>query len=89
MVRRTRTLRSKVRRPMLLLGFLDKKIINQKTDADIGFKKVQEYEVEEITKIFSLEPFNIIQKTEMGSIILNFKPELAKERLNKVIKEMF
>jgi hydrogenase maturation factor len=50
---------------------------------------VQEYEVEEITKIFSLEPFNIIQKTEMGSIILNFKPELAKERLNKVIKEMF
>jgi hypothetical protein len=65
------------------------KIINQKTDAYIGFKRVQEYEVEEITKIFSLEPFNIIQKTEMGSIILNFKPELAKERLNKVIKEMF
>jgi hypothetical protein len=65
------------------------KIINQKTDAYIGFKRVQEYEVEKITKIFSLEPFNIIQKTEMGSIILNFKPELAKERLNKVIKEMF
>ena len=34
---------------------------------------MQEYEVEEITKIFSLEPFNIIQTTEMGSIILNFK----------------
>ena len=50
---------------------------------------MQEYEVEEITKIFSLEPFNIIQKTEMGSIILNFKPELAKERLNKVIGGMF
>jgi DNA-directed RNA polymerase delta subunit len=65
------------------------KIINQRTDAYIGFKKVQEYEVEEITKIFSLEPFNIIQKTEMGSIILNFKPELAKERLNKVIEEIF
>jgi hypothetical protein len=65
------------------------KIINQKTNAYIGFKRVQEHEVEEITKIFSLEPFNIIQKTEMGSIILNFKPELAKERLNKVIKEMF
>ncbi len=65
------------------------KIINQKINAYSGFKKVQEYEVEEITKIFSLEPFNIIQKTEMGSIILNFKPELAKERLNKVIEEMF
>src|SRR4030042_3162828 len=65
------------------------KIINQRTDACIGFKKIQEYEVEEITKIFSLEPFNIIQKTEMGSIILNFKPELAKERLNKIIGEMF
>jgi len=65
------------------------KIINQKTDACIGFKRVQEYEVEEIIKIFSLEPFNIIQKTEMESIILNFKPELAKERLNKVINEMF
>jgi len=25
----------------------------------------------------------------MGSIILNFKPELAKERLNKAIGEMF
>jgi len=65
------------------------KIINQRTDTYIGFKKVQEYEVEEITKIFSLEPFNIIQKTEMGSIILNYKPELAKERLNKVIGEIF
>ncbi|MBU1291637.1 MAG: HTH domain-containing protein [bacterium] len=65
------------------------KIINQRTDAYIGFTRVQEYEVEEITKIFSLEPFNIIQKTEMGSIILNFKPELAKERLNKAIGEIF
>jgi len=65
------------------------KIINQKIDAHIGFKKVQEYEVEEITKIFSLEPFNIIQKTEMGSILLNFKPELAKERLDKAIGEIF
>jgi len=65
------------------------KIINQKIDAYIGFKRVQEYEVEEITKIFSLEPFNIIQKTEMGSIILNFKPELAKERLNKAIGGIF
>ncbi|MBA7710137.1 hypothetical protein ES703_119069 [subsurface metagenome] len=65
------------------------KIINQKIDAYIGFKRVQEHEVEEITKIFSLEPFNIIQKTEMGSIILNFKPELAKERLNKAIGEIF
>jgi hypothetical protein len=65
------------------------KIINQKTNTSSGFKRVQEHEVEEITKIFSLEPFDIIQKTEMGSIILNFKPKLAKERLNKVIKEMF
>jgi len=65
------------------------KIINQKIDAHIGFKKVQEYEVEEITKIFSLEPFNIIQKTEMGSILLNFKPALAKERLDKAIGEIF
>lgn len=65
------------------------KIINQRTDTYIGFERVQEYEVEEITKVFSLEPFNIIQKTEMGSIILNFKPELAKERLNKIIGEMF
>jgi len=65
------------------------KIINQKTDVCIGFKRAQECEVEEITKILSLEPFNIIQKTEMGSIILNFKPELAKERLNKAIGEMF
>jgi len=65
------------------------KIINQKNDEYYGFKKVQEHEVEKIIKIFSLEPFNIIQKTEMGSIILNFKPELAKERLNKVIGGMF
>ncbi|MEA2087911.1 MAG: winged helix-turn-helix domain-containing protein [Candidatus Caldatribacteriota bacterium] len=65
------------------------KIINQKNDKHPGFKIVQEHEVEEITKIFSLEPFNIIQKTEMGSIILNFKPELAKERLNKAIGEIF
>ncbi|MCJ7656614.1 MAG: winged helix-turn-helix domain-containing protein [Candidatus Atribacteria bacterium] len=65
------------------------KIINQRTDTYIGFKRVQEYEVEEMTKIFSLEPFNIIQITEMGSIILNFKPELAKERLNKIIGEIF
>jgi hypothetical protein len=65
------------------------KIINQNIDAYIGLKRVQEYEVEEITKIFSLEPFNIIQITEMGSIILNFKPELAKERLNKLIGIMF
>ncbi len=65
------------------------KIINQKNDKHPGFKIVQEHEVEEITKIFSLEPFNIIQKTEMGSVILNFKPELAKERLNKAIGEMF
>ncbi len=65
------------------------KIINQRTDTYIGFERVQEYEVEEITKVFSLEPFNIIQKTEMGSIILNFKPELAKERLNKIIGEIF
>jgi hypothetical protein len=65
------------------------KIINQKIDAYVGLKRVQEHEVEEITKIFSLEPFNIMQKTEMGSIILNFKPELAKERLNKVIGEIF
>jgi len=65
------------------------KIINQNIDTYIGLKRVQEYEVEEITKIFSLEPFNIIQITEMGSIILNFKPELAKERLNKLIGIMF
>jgi len=65
------------------------KIINQNIDTYIGLKRVQEYEVEEITKIFSLEPFNIIQITEMGSIILNFKPELAKERLNKLIRIMF
>lgn len=65
------------------------KIINQKNDKHLGFKRVQEHEVEEITKIFSLEPFNIIQKTEMGSIILNFKPKLAKERLNKAIGKMF
>lgn len=65
------------------------KIINQKNDKHPGFKIVQEHEVEEITKIFSIEPFNIIQKTEMGSVILNFKPELAKERLNKAIKEIF
>ena len=65
------------------------KIINQRNDKNLGVKRVQEHEVEEITKIFSREPFNIIQKTEMGSIILNFKPKLAKERLNKAIGEMF
>lgn len=65
------------------------KIINQRTDTYIDFKRVQEYEVEEVTKIFSLEPFNIMQKTEMGSIVLNFKPELAKKRLSKIIGEMF
>jgi len=65
------------------------KIINQKNDEHLGFKRVQEHEVEKITKIFSSELFNIIQKTEMGSIILNLKPELAKEKLYKVIKEMF
>jgi hypothetical protein len=39
--------------------------------------------------MLALEPFSILQKTEMGSIMLDFKPELAKERLNKVIEEMF
>jgi len=65
------------------------KIINQKNDECPGFNNVQEHEVESIIKIFSLEPFNIIQKTEIGSIILNFKPDLAKERLNKIIEGMF
>jgi len=65
------------------------KIINQKNDKHPGFKIVQEHEVEEITKIFSSEPFNIIQKTEMGSIILSLKPKLAKEKLYRVIGEMF
>lgn len=65
------------------------KIINQNIDSYVGLKRVPESEVEEITKIFSLEPFNIIQITEMGSIILNFKPELAKVRLNKIIGEIF
>jgi len=65
------------------------KIINQKSMEYFEYKKIQEYEVEEITEILALEPFNILQKTEMGSIILNFKPELARERLNKVIKEIF
>ena len=65
------------------------KIINQKNNELPEFKRAQEHEVEEITKIFSSEPFNIIKKTEMGSIILNFKPDLAKERLNKIIREMF
>jgi hypothetical protein len=50
---------------------------------------VQEHEVEEISKIFSSEPFNIIQKTEMGSIILNLNPKLAKEKMYKLIEEMF
>jgi len=65
------------------------KIINQNINKFTGLKRVQEVEVEEITKIFSLEPFNIIQITEMGSIILNYKPELAKVRLNKIIGEIF
>lgn len=65
------------------------KIINQKSMEYFEYKKVQESEVEEITEMLALEPLNILQKTEMGSIILNFKPELARERLNKVIKEMF
>ncbi len=65
------------------------KIINQKSMEYFEYKKIQESEVEEITEILALEPFNILQKTEMGSIILNFKPELARERLNKVIKEIF
>ncbi len=65
------------------------KIINQKNKELPGFKIIQEHEVEEITKIFSSEPFNIIQKTEMGSIILSLKPELAKEKLYKVIEEIF
>ena len=65
------------------------KIINQKNDEHLEFKIVEEHEVEEIAKIFSSEPFNIIQKTEMGSIILSLKPELAKEKLYKVIGEIF
>jgi len=65
------------------------KIINQKNMEYFEYKKVQEPEVEEITEMLALEPFNILQKTEMGSIILNFKPELAGERLNKVIKGIF
>lgn len=65
------------------------KIINQESNEYLEFGRVQEPEVEEITKMLALEPFNILQKTEMGSIMLDFKPELAKERLNKVIEEMF
>jgi len=65
------------------------KIINQKFTEHFEFKKVAESEIEETAKILSLEPFNILQTTEMGSIILNFKPELAKQRLEKIISEMF
>lgn len=65
------------------------KIINQKSMEYFEYEKVQESEVEKITEMLALEPLNILQKTEMGSIILNFKPELAKERLNKIIKEIF
>jgi len=65
------------------------KIINQKFTEHFESKKVAESEIEETAKILSLEPFNILQTTEMGSIILNFKPELAKQRLEKIISEMF
>jgi hypothetical protein len=65
------------------------KIINQESNEYLEFGRVQEPEVEEITKMLTLEPYNILQKTETGSIILDFKPELAKERLNKVIEKMF
>ena len=65
------------------------KIINQKNYIPLEFKRVQEHEVEEMSKIFSSEPFNIIQKTEMGSVVLNLKPDLAKEKMYKVIEGMF
>jgi len=65
------------------------KIINQKSKNYIELKEVKESEVEEISKMFSWQPFNIVKKTEMGNIILNYKPEIAKERLIKIIEEMF
>jgi DNA-directed RNA polymerase delta subunit len=65
------------------------KIINQKSKNYFELKEVKESEVEEITKTLALEPFNIVKKTEMGNIILNYKPEIAKERLIKIIEEMF
>jgi len=64
-------------------------IINQKSKKYFELKEVKESEIEEIIKMLALEPFNIVKKTEMGNIILNYKPEISKERLIKIIEEMF
>jgi len=65
------------------------KIINQQDGELVNFEKIQEYEVEQIVNMLSMEPFNILQKTEMDNIILNYSPKLAKERLDKIIIEIF
>lgn len=65
------------------------KILKQKSSEGFEFEKVTESEIEEIVKILSLEPFNILQITEMGHYYIEFKPELAKKRLEKIINELF
>ena len=65
------------------------KIINQQNDEYLKPEKSQEYEVEKIVDVLSREPLNILQKTEMGNIVLNYSLELAKERLGKIINEIF
>jgi len=65
------------------------KIMNQQDGKKTNFEKIQEHEVEQIINILSLEPLSILQKTEMNNVILNYSPEMAQERLEKLIIEMF
>jgi len=65
------------------------KIINQHNDDFLKNEEFQEYEIEKVVNILSKEPMNILQKTDMGNIVMNYSLELAKKRLTKIIDEIF
>jgi len=65
------------------------RIVNQKKINGINFEDTLVPEVEGLCRLLSQEPFNLIQLTEVGSIILNFPLELAKKRLEQIINTIF
>ncbi|MEA1939588.1 MAG: winged helix-turn-helix domain-containing protein [Candidatus Caldatribacteriota bacterium] len=64
-------------------------IINKENNGFSNTEMIDEFEVKKIVKILSLTPLNILKNTETNKIVLNFKPELAKVRINKIISEIF
>jgi len=72
----------------LNIELLTKMLNQQESNEGIELGKIQEFEVEKIINIFTLEPFDILQRNEKDHIILNYSPKLARERIEKTIKEI-